>query len=237
MSNTCCCDVHHCLDELFAASFLAHHRLLKCSLSVLCVYCPHMMHLSCLCCCTAAMVGLSGHCVRVPARAATQQELLRVHTSDHLQRLQMFCSGTMPATHIPSDTYINQHTLHCAALAAGSAVEVAVRVVQGQSGHGAAIIRPPGHHAESNTAMGFCFFNNAAVAARAAQAAGAERVLILDWDVHHGNGTQHIFEADPSVLYMSLHRYDRSERQLAQNGLQQRRCCSALLGGTAWPSS
>eukprot|EP00775_Hariotina_reticulata_P008120 gene8120-8314_t len=153
--------------------------------------------------------GLTGHCVRVPARTATKQELLRVHTLDHLQRLQMFCSGTIPATNIPSDTYINQHTLHCAALAAGSAAEVAVQVVQGQSSRGAAIIRPPGHHAESNTAMGFCFFNNAAVAARAAQAAGAERVLILDWDVHHGNGTQHIFEADPSVLYMSLHRYDR----------------------------
>jgi histone deacetylase 6 len=57
-------------------------------------------------------------------------------------------------------------------------------------------------------AMGFCYFNNAALAARAAQAAGAHRVLILDWDVHHGNGTQHIFERDPSVLYMSIHRYD-----------------------------
>ena len=66
-----------------------------------------------------------------------------------------------------------------------------------------------GHHAESNTAMGFCFYNNAAVAARAAQQAGAEKVLILDWDVHHGNGTQHIFDRDPSVLYVSLHRYDR----------------------------
>lgn len=65
-----------------------------------------------------------------------------------------------------------------------------------------------GHHAESGMAMGFCFFNNAAVAARAAQAAGAQRVIILDWDVHHGNGTQHIFEDDPSVLYMSIHRYD-----------------------------
>lgn len=132
-----------------------------------------------------------------------------MHTQEHLQRLQLFCSGTVPAVSIPSDTYINQHTLRCAALAAGSAAEVACRVVRGEASRGAAIIRPPGHHAESNTAMGFCFFNNAAVAARAAQAAGAERVMILDWDVHHGNGTQHIFESDPSVLYMSLHRYDR----------------------------
>uniref|UniRef100_A0A383V5R9 Histone deacetylase domain-containing protein n=1 Tax=Tetradesmus obliquus TaxID=3088 RepID=A0A383V5R9_TETOB len=153
--------------------------------------------------------GVTDSCTRVPARTATTTELLRVHTADHLQRLRLFCSGTVPATIIPSDTYINQHTLHCAALAAGSAADAAVRVVRGEAACGAAIIRPPGHHAESNTAMGFCFFNNAAVAARAAQAAGAERVLILDWDVHHGNGTQHIFEADPSVLYMSLHRYDR----------------------------
>lgn len=122
-------------------------------------------------------------CTRVPARTATTTELLRVHTADHLQRLRLFCSGTVPATIIPSDTYINQHTLHCAALAAGSAADAAVRVVRGEAACGAAIIRPPGHHAESNTAMGFCFFNNAAVAARAAQAAGAERVLILDWDV------------------------------------------------------
>jgi hypothetical protein len=69
--------------------------------------------------------------------------------------------------------------------------------------------RVPGHHAESGVAMGFCFFNNAAVAARSAQAAGAAKVIILDWDVHHGNGTQQIFEFDPSVMYMSIHRHDR----------------------------
>ncbi len=74
--------------------------------------------------------------------------------------------------------------------------------------NGAAIVRPPGHHAEGGMAMGFCYFNNAGLAARAAQAAGARRVLVLDWDVHHGNGTQHIFEHDPGVMYMSIHRYD-----------------------------
>ena len=79
---------------------------------------------------------------------------------------------------------------------------------RGECRNAAAIIRPPGHHAESSMAMGFCFFNNAAVAARAAQAAGAGKIMILDWDVHHGNGTQQIFEDDPSVLFVSLHRYD-----------------------------
>lgn len=74
-----------------------------------------------------------------------------MHTPDHLHRLQLFCSGQVPPSAIPSDTYINQHTLQCAALAAGSAAEVAVRVYQGEGPCGAAIIRPPGHHAESNT--------------------------------------------------------------------------------------
>lgn len=93
----------------------------------------------------------AGLCQRLPARLATKQELLRVHTPDHLHRLQLFCSGQVPPSVIPSDTYINQHTLQCAALAAGSAAEVAVRVWQGEGPCGAAIIRPPGHHAESNT--------------------------------------------------------------------------------------
>ena len=89
-----------------------------------------------------------------------------------------------------------------------SIVSLLLCACRGEAAHGAAIVRPPGHHAESGMAMGFCFFNNAAVAARAAQRAGAKRVLIFDWDVHHGNGTQHIFESDPSVLYMSIHRWD-----------------------------
>lgn len=93
-------------------------------------------------------------------------------------------------------------------LSAGGCVTVAEAVVRGEAKQGIAVVRPPGHHAESNTAMGFCFFNNAAIAARAAQAAGAKKIIIFDWDVHHGNGTQHIFYDDKSVLYMSIHRHD-----------------------------
>eukprot|EP00798_Chlamydomonas_sp_ICE-L_P024363 gene24363-9976_t len=127
------------------------------------------------------------------------------------------------------DCYFNAHSAQCARLAAGSAAVAVARgqanngsviirppghhdemaVARGQAKNGAAIIRPPGHHAESGTAMGFCYFNNAAVAARAAQKeGGAKRVLIMDWDVHHGNGTQHIFYSDPSVMYISTHRWD-----------------------------
>jgi hypothetical protein len=106
------------------------------------------------------------------------------------------------------DCYLGPDTFECARLAAGAAAEAAVAVARGQAPCAAAVIRPPGHHAESGLAMGFCFFNNAAVAARAAQQAGCRRVLVLDNDVHHGNGTQHIFEADATVLYASLHRHD-----------------------------
>ena len=95
-----------------------------------------------------------------------------------------------------------------ALLAAGGAIDLVRRVARGESRRGLAAVRPPGHHAESNRAMGFCLFNNAALAARAAKAEeGVERVLLVDWDVHHGNGSQHSFDDDPSVLYLSTHQF------------------------------
>ncbi|GAX82206.1 hypothetical protein CEUSTIGMA_g9634.t1 [Chlamydomonas eustigma] len=160
--------------------------------------------------------GVGARCWRIPCREATALELQTVHTPSLISMVEDM--SRLKAIHrdvslsgVSPDTYVNEHTNLCARLAAGSAAEVAKRVALGESAHGAAIVRPPGHHAESGTAMGFCFFNNAAVAARAAQACGAQRVIILDWDVHHGNGTQHIFEQDPSVLYISLHRYDSGD--------------------------
>ncbi|GFR41479.1 hypothetical protein Agub_g2170 [Astrephomene gubernaculifera] len=180
--------------------------------------------------------GLLARFERVTGREATLQELLAVHQPELVSELQaateaaarlaareaarhagaaldeegeedLEALGLQKSPHI-LDCYFNASTAGCARLAAGSAADVARRVVCGAARHGAAIIRPPGHHAESGVAMGFCYYNNAAVAARAAQAAGARRVLILDWDVHHGNGTQRIFYDDPSVLYMSTHRFD-----------------------------
>src|SRR6185312_5987499 len=105
------------------------------------------------------------------------------------------------------DTYFSPGTWAAARAAAGSACELAQRVMRGELSRGIAVVRPPGHHATRDRAMGFCLLNNVAAAAAAARAGGAARVAILDWDVHHGNGTQDIFWDDPNVLYLSVHQF------------------------------
>ena len=108
--------------------------------------------------------------------------------------------------HIDADTSMSPGTLSAALHGVGAAVHAVDEVMTARAANAFCAMRPPGHHAESDRAMGFCFFNNAAIAARHAQKVhGVERVAILDWDVHHGNGTQEIFWSDPSVLYASLH--------------------------------
>ncbi|KAH9609548.1 hypothetical protein KSS87_001349 [Heliosperma pusillum] len=106
------------------------------------------------------------------------------------------------------DTYANEHSAQAARLAAGLCADLAAEIFSGRAKNGFALVRPPGHHAGVQQSMGFCLHNNAAIAALAAQAAGAKKVMILDWDVHHGNGTQEIFDRNKSVLYISLHRHE-----------------------------
>jgi acetoin utilization deacetylase AcuC-like enzyme len=140
------------------------------------------------------------------ARPASDEELLRVHDAAHLATVAE-AARRAPARLDP-DTYASAESEAVARLAAGAAVELACAVARGKADAGFAALRPPGHHAEATRAMGFCLFNNVAVAARALQASrGAERIAILDWDVHHGNGTQHSFEEDPDVLYVSTHQF------------------------------
>ncbi len=145
-------------------------------------------------------------CARLSPRLAEDDELLRVHTAEHLRVLRRAAQNA--PTQLDADTYCGPRSESVARLAAGGLVEVVRAVAAGDAIRGLAAVRPPGHHAEAARAMGFCLLNNAAIAVRAIQAeGGAERVLVVDWDVHHGNGTQHVFEEDPSVLYFSTHQF------------------------------
>ncbi len=150
--------------------------------------------------------GLAARCRRVPAREAADEELSRVHTAAHIATID--ATAAEPFLQLDPDTYTCRDSALAARLAAGGLVDLVEEVASGRLDNGFALLRPPGHHAEADRAMGFCLFNNVAVAARAAQASGsARRVLIVDWDLHHGNGTQHTFREDPTVLYFSIHQY------------------------------
>ncbi|MGE0450026.1 MAG: histone deacetylase [Vicinamibacterales bacterium] len=140
----------------------------------------------------------------VAPREATLAQLERVHTPEHVRRI---AATAGLAVALDPDTFTSPDTYEVARLAAGAAIEAVERVMGGSHVRALALCRPPGHHAERDRAMGFCFFNSVAAAAAHARTVGAARVAIVDIDVHHGNGTQQIFESDPGVLYLSLHQY------------------------------
>jgi acetoin utilization deacetylase AcuC-like enzyme len=140
----------------------------------------------------------------VAPRAATRDQLARVHDPDYIRRMS---ETTGRAMALDPDTYTSPETYDIALMAAGAAIDGVERVLGETHRAAVAMVRPPGHHAERDRAMGFCVFNNVAVAAAHARALGAAKVAIVDYDVHHGNGTQHIFETDRHVLYISTHQY------------------------------
>jgi Deacetylases, including yeast histone deacetylase and acetoin utilization protein len=140
----------------------------------------------------------------VAPRAATREQLARVHDPDYIRRIS---ETALKSQQLDPDTYTSPESYEVALLAAGAAIDGVERVMAGSHRAAVAMVRPPGHHAERERAMGFCLFNNVAVAAAHARAQGAAKVAIVDYDVHHGNGTQHIFETDPHVLYISTHQF------------------------------
>src|SRR4051812_38993699 len=139
-------------------------------------------------------------------RMATREELQRVHHADYVGLIEETAGR---ATALDADTFTSPETYEVACLAAGAAISAVDFVLAGPAGarRALALVRPPGHHAEADRAMGFCFFNNIAVAAAHARAMGLKRIAIVDYDVHHGNGTQWAFYTDPSVLFISSHQF------------------------------
>ncbi|KAM8976834.1 histone deacetylase 7 isoform 2-T2 [Pelodytes ibericus] len=175
--------------------------------------------------------GLRNHCECMRGRKASLEELQSVHTETHaflygtnpLNRLKLdnrklagilaqrvFVMLPCGGLGVDSDTIWNElHSSNAARWAAGSVIDLAFKVVTRELKNGFALVRPPGHHADPTTAMGFCFFNSVAIAAKQLQQRlDVRKILIVDWDVHHGNGTQQVFYRDPNVLYISLHRHD-----------------------------
>ncbi|XP_021081157.1 histone deacetylase 7 isoform X3 [Mesocricetus auratus] len=175
--------------------------------------------------------GLRSRCECLRGRKASLEELQSVHSERHvllygtnpLSRLKldngkltgllaqrMFVMLSCGGVGVDTDTIWNElHSSNAARWAAGSVTDLAFKVASRELKNGFAVVRPPGHHADHSTAMGFCFFNSVAIACRQLQQQGkASKILIVDWDVHHGNGTQQTFYQDPSVLYISLHRHD-----------------------------
>ncbi|MEE4113134.1 MAG: histone deacetylase, partial [Desulfobacteraceae bacterium] len=147
---------------------------------------------------------LSGCLVDILPRMAQKDELQRVHSPDYISRLE--ATSGRGAVYLDEDTRTSALSNEVAQLAAGGLCRAIEEVHAGRVDNAFALVRPPGHHAERTAARGFCLYNNVAIAARFAQSKlGLARILVVDWDLHHGNGTQHCFEADPSVLFFSTH--------------------------------
>src|SRR5579885_2792361 len=156
--------------------------------------------------------GLSARMRPIAARAATDEELQAYHTRAYIEGVRAHVHGGPTSGEwgeIEKDTPLSPGSFEAALYAAGGALEATRAVLESEVSNAYALLRPPGHHALSNRCMGYCVFNNAVLAAHSAcKNFGLERIMIIDWDVHHGNGTQDAFYADPGVLFVSLHQHN-----------------------------
>ncbi len=151
--------------------------------------------------------GIAGRLMKIEPRRAEEEWITAVHTRDYIAALHRHAPASGRVALDP-DTSMSPGSLNAAYLAAGGTLAAVDAIMGGRVDHVFCAVRPPGHHAEAGHAMGFCLFNNVAIAARYIQRKyGLARVLIVDWDVHHGNGTQHSFEGDASVFFFSTHQY------------------------------
>jgi acetoin utilization deacetylase AcuC-like enzyme len=149
---------------------------------------------------------MAGKFVSISPRSATHEELAWVHSESHIQRVA--ATGGRPHSSLDPDTQTTPLSYEAAKLAAGGLFSLIDKIFDGTVDNGFALVRPPGHHAERDRAMGFCLFNNVALGAQyAMNTYGVKRVLIVDWDLHHGNATQNTFYEDPAVLYFSTHQF------------------------------
>jgi len=149
--------------------------------------------------------GLAATCTELEILRAEAAHIQFVHAEGYIARVRRACQDGLPYIDVP-DSAISPESYEIALLAAGTVINAVDRVMSGELGNAFCAVRPPGHHAEHDHSMGFCLFNNIAIAAmHLIDTHGLSRVLILDWDVHHGNATQHTFEEDPRVLFISLH--------------------------------
>lgn len=146
--------------------------------------------------------GLWEKLIHIKPLRATHDNVALVHAQDYIKKIENFNTG-----YLDPDTYMSEDSLEAALYAAGSVIQAVEKCRKEEIQSAFCAVRPPGHHAESNRAMGFCIFNNVAAGARYSQKIGYKKVFIIDFDVHHGNGTQHIFESDDTVFYFSTHQY------------------------------
>lgn len=146
--------------------------------------------------------GLWDKLTHIQSNRAELDDVALVHTEKHIETIKTFGEGFLDP-----DTYLSKDSLEAALYAAGSVIEAVNACKNGEITRLFCAVRPPGHHAEANCAMGFCLFNNIAIGAKYAQKVGYKKVFIIDFDAHHGNGTQHIFEEDNTVFYFSTHQY------------------------------
>eukprot|EP00794_Sanderia_malayensis_P006840 gene6840-7608_t len=157
--------------------------------------------------------GLLEKCCCIPSRLATKDELLLVHSLEHVEEIEKLHERSLRELYKRGEDfdsiYLSEHAWESARLAAGCTLQLLDAILTSKVQNGAAVVRPPGHHALFDQPMGFCIFNNVAMAAKTAREKyGIKRICIVDWDVHWGNGIEKMFEDDPNVLYFSIHRYD-----------------------------